>query len=68
MLPRYAIFEGRVRPGMDSQMWDYVSDVLVLLWRQFGSANTVQVMLGVEHDPNGFSFPLVLAITYPDAK
>ena len=53
---------------MDSQIWDYVNDVLVLLWRQFGSANTVLVILGVEHDPNGFSFPLVLAITYPDAK
>ena len=68
MLARYAIFEGCVRPGMDSQIWDNVNDVLALLWRQFGSVNTVRVMLGVEHDPNGFSFPKVLAITYPDAK
>ena len=67
MLACYAIFEGRVRPGMDSQIWDYVNDVLAPLWRQFGSANSVRVMLGVEHDPNGLSFPLVLAITYPDA-
>ena len=68
MLTRYAIFEGRVRPGMDSEMRDYVNNVLAPLWRQFGSVNTVRVMLGVEHDPNGFSFPLVPAITYPDAR
>ena len=68
MLTRYAIFEGRVRPGMDSQMRDYVNDVLAPLWRQFDGAHTVRVMFGVEQDPNGPSFPLVLAITYPDAK
>ena len=68
MLARYAIFEGRVRLGMDSQMWDYVNDVLALLWRQFVSANTVRVMLGVEHDLDSPSFPPVLAITYTDAK
>ena len=63
MLARYDIFEGRVRLGMNSQMWDYVNDVLATLWRQFGSASTVRVMLGVKHDPNGLSFPLGLAIT-----
>ena len=68
MLTRYAIFEGRVRPGMDSQMRDYVNDVLAPLWRQFDGAHTVRVMFGVEQDPNGPSFPLVLATTYPDAK
>ena len=67
MLTRYAIFEGRVRPGMDSQMRVYVNDVLAPLWRQFDGAHTVQVMFGVEQDPEGPGFPLVLAITYPDA-
>jgi len=68
MLTRYAIFEGRVRPGMDSEMRDYVNNVLAPLWRQFDGARTVRVMFGVEQDPNGPSFPLVLAITYPDAE
>jgi len=67
MLTRYAIFEGRVRPGMDSEMRVYVNDVLAPLWRQFDGAHTVQVMFGVEQDPDGPSFPLVLAITYLDA-
>ena len=67
LLTRYAIFEGRVRPGMDSEMRDYVNNVLAPLWRQFDGASTVRVMFGVEQDPDGPSFPLVLAITYLDA-
>jgi hypothetical protein len=67
MLTRYAIFEGRVRPGMDIEMRAYVNDVLAPLWRQFDGAHTVRVMFGIEQDPDAPSFPLVLAITYPDA-
>ena len=67
MLTRYALFEGRVRPGMDSEMRAYVNDVLASLWWQFGGAHTVRVMFGVEQDPDGPSYPLILAITYPDA-
>ena len=67
MLTRYALFEGRVRPGMDSEMRAYVNDVLAPLWRQFDGAHTVRVMFGVEQDPDGPSYPLILAITYPDA-
>ena len=67
MLTRYALFEGRVRPGMDSEMRAYVNDVLAPLWRQFDGAHTVRVMFGVEQDLGGPSYPLILAITYPDA-
>ena len=56
MLTRYAIFEGRVRPGMDSEMRDYVNNVLAPLWRQFDGAHTVRVMFGVEQDPDGPAF------------
>ena len=31
MLTRYAFFEGRIRPGMDSEMRAYVNDVLAPL-------------------------------------
>ena len=68
MLTRYAIFEGRVRLGMDSQMRDYVNDVLASLWREFDDAYTVLVMLGIKQNPNSASSPVELAITYPDAK
>ena len=49
-------------------MRDYVNGVLAPLWRQFVGVHKVRVMLGVEQDPHGFSFPLVLAITYSGAK
>ena len=63
MLIRYALFEGRVRPCMDIEMRAYVNDVLAPLWRQFDGARTVRVMFGVEQDPDGPSYPLILAIT-----
>lgn len=67
LLTRYAIFEGSIRPGKEAEMRAYVNNVLAPLWRKFDGAQTVRVMFGIEHDPNGPSFPLVLAITYPDA-
>jgi len=67
MLTRYAIFQGTIRPGMEADMRAYVIDVLAPLWRQFDGAHTVRVMFGVEQDPDGPEFPLVLAITYADA-
>ena len=60
MLTRYAIFEGRVRPGMDNQMRDYVVDLWAPLWRQFDGAHTVWLMLSVEQDPNSSGVPPVL--------
>ena len=44
----------------------YVNDVLAPLWRQFYGAHTVRVMFAVEKDPDGPSYPLIRAITYPD--
>ena len=67
MHTRYAIFEGRVRSGMDSEMRDYVNTVLAPLWHQFDGAHTVRVMFGVEQDPDCPSVSLVLAINYLDA-
>ncbi|MEK9709331.1 MAG: hypothetical protein VW456_03690, partial [Alphaproteobacteria bacterium] len=67
MLTRYAPFEGRIRPGMGSEMRAYVNDVLALLWRQFDGTHTLRVMFGVEQDSDGPSFLIILAITYPDA-
>ena len=51
---------------MDSEMRAYVNDVLAPLWRQFYGAHTVRVVFGVEQDPDGPSYPLIRAITYPD--
>ena len=47
-LTRYALFEARVRPDMDSEMHVYVNDVLATLWRKFDGAHTVRVMFGLE--------------------
>ena len=44
----------------------YVNDVLAPIWRQFYGAYMVRVMFAVEQDPDGPSYPLIRAITYPD--
>ena len=44
----------------------YVNDMLAPLWRQFYGAHTVRVMFAVEKDPDGPSYKLIRAITYPD--
>ena len=41
-----------------------------MCWHRYGdnlTAHTVRVMFGVEQDPDGPSYPLILAITYSDA-
>ena len=43
----------------------YVNDVLAPIWWQFYGAHTVRVMFAVEQDPDGPSYPLIRAITYP---
>ena len=55
-LTRYALFEGRVRPDMDSEMHAYVNDVLAPLWRQFDGAHTVRVMFGLEQTRMALAF------------
>lgn len=66
MLTRYAIFDGAVKPEQDAEMRSYVRSTLLPLWRQFASAEDVQILFGVEQDPSGPNIPLILAITYAD--
>ena len=66
MITRYAVFNGTLKPGCDSDMRDFVTEKLTPLWRKFARAEDVQVLFGVENDPAGPTIPLVLAITYED--
>ena len=48
MLKLYALFGGRVRPGMDSEMGAYVNDVLAPLCWQLDGAQTERVVFSEE--------------------
>ena len=66
MITRYAIFDGKVREGLETKMQGYVNEKLAPLWRQFACAKEVRVMFGVEQDKDGPNIPLILAISYAD--
>lgn len=66
MITRYALFEGRVKPGQIEAFRDAVRDRLVPLWRQFPGTLDVRVMFSDDRDEGAPEFPLILGITYPD--
>ncbi|MBI1170143.1 hypothetical protein GC209_01985 [bacterium] len=66
MITRFALFEGRVKPGQTAAFRKAVTERLVPLWRQFPGNTDVRVMFGQERDAGAPEFPLILAITYPD--
>ena len=62
MLTRLAIFEGRLKPGQEAAMREYVEAELAPLWRQFQPSEEVRILYAVEPG----DAPLILAITYAD--
>jgi hypothetical protein len=67
MITRFALFEGSLKDGTADAFRTAVTDRLVPLWRQFPGASAVRVMFGTDRDPGAPEFPLILAISYPDA-
>ncbi|WP_299546374.1 antibiotic biosynthesis monooxygenase [uncultured Tateyamaria sp.] len=67
MITRFALFEGSVKPGQTDAFRAAVLERLVPLWKQFPGNTDVRVMFGDDRDEGAPEFPLILAITYPDA-
>lgn len=67
MITRFALFEGAVKPGQTDAFRAAVLDRLVPLWKQFPGNTDVRVMFSDDRDEGAPEFPLILAITYPDA-
>jgi len=68
MITRFAMFEGRVKPGQTAPFRMAVTTRLVPLWTRFTGNTDVRVMFGEDRDPGAPEFPLILAITYPDLQ
>lgn len=66
MITRFALFEGRVRPGQTEAFRRAVAERLVPVWTTFPGHSEVRVMFGEERDEGAPEFPLILAISYPD--
>ncbi|MCB4380103.1 antibiotic biosynthesis monooxygenase [uncultured Tateyamaria sp.] len=67
MITRFALFEGSVKPGQTDAFRAAVLERLVPLWKQFPGNTDVRVMFSDDRDEGAPEFPLILAITYPDA-
>jgi hypothetical protein len=67
MITRFALFEGSVKPGQTEAFRTAVRDRLVPLWTQFPGNSDVRVMFGEDRDAGAPEFPLILAISYPNA-
>ncbi|MEO1329214.1 MAG: hypothetical protein AAFW46_06100 [Pseudomonadota bacterium] len=67
MITRFALFEGTIKPGRTAAFRDAVKARLVPLWTQFPGTLDVRVMFSDDRDEGAPEFPLILAITYPNA-
>lgn len=67
MITRFALFEGSVKPGQTEAFRAAVKERLVPLWTQFPGNTDVRVMFSDDRDEGAPEFPLILAISYPDA-
>ena len=67
MITRFALFEGAVNEGQTEAFRDAVLSRLVPLWKQFPGNTDVRVMFSEDRDAGAPEFPLILAISYPDA-
>lgn len=68
MITRFAFFEGSVAAGQTAAFRTAVKDRLVPLWTQFPGNTDVRVMFSDDRDEGAPEFPLILAISYPDAE
>lgn len=66
MITRFALFEGQVKPEQINAFRQAVTDRLVPLWKQFPGNLDVRVMFSDDQDEGAPTFPLILAISYPD--
>jgi len=66
MIIRYALFEGEIHAGRETEFRAYVKERLVPLWTTFPGAEEVRVLDGTDRDEGAPNFAMALAIRYPD--
>lgn len=66
MITRYALFDGKVRPGHMDAFRSAVLSELLPLWKEFPGALSVRVCFSESRDEGAPDYPLILAVSYPD--
>lgn len=66
MITRRAIFEGRVKPGMEDAFFDQVENRLAPLWQVFPHALDVRLFRIAERDDADRPVLMIQEMDYPD--
>ncbi|WP_419694589.1 hypothetical protein ACN2CC_29675 [Mesorhizobium muleiense] len=66
MIIRYALFEGEIHSGRETEFRQFVKDRLVPLWTQFPGAEEIRILDGTIRDEGAPAYAMALAIRYPD--
>lgn len=66
MIIRYALFEGQIHQGKETEFRAFVRDRLVPLWTRFPGAEEVRVQFGLGRDEGAPGYAMALSIRYPD--
>jgi len=68
VITRYALFEGQVHEGQTEAFRKAVLAEVLPKWKGFPGALAVRVCFADERDEGAPSFPMILAISYPDRE
>lgn len=66
VVTRYAIFDGRLRPGSEAAFRRAVLEEVVPRWQRLPGALAVRIAFADSRDPDAPEYPAILAIDYPD--
>jgi hypothetical protein len=66
VITRYALFEGRLRPGATEAFRAAILTEVLPHWKSFPGVLAVRVCFSTERDDGAPELPLILAISYPD--
>jgi len=65
MITRTAIFEGTIKPGLETRFFDEIRERLVPLWKQFPNASNVRLLRVVAADDDALPIAMIQQIDYP---
>jgi hypothetical protein len=68
MITRYALFEGEVAEGRMADFREAILSEVLPTWKAFPGALAVRVAFSEARDEGAPSFPLILAVDYPDLE
>src|SRR4051812_36243469 len=68
LITRTAIFEGRIKLGMEDRFFSEIKERLVPLWKQFPHASNVRLLPVTAADDDALPIAMIQQIDYPSME